>query len=159
MLNGLGSGCGITHCAQSQAMKINRSSSITSPPTRRSERGGGAKSGSFSKTLSGAGETPAYGGVGGGVPVGPVDALLALQEVDSDDPGGRNQGRRRGEELLDSLDELRLGLLTGSLPLAMIERLASLAAAKRGQVDDPRLVEILNEIEVRAAVELAKLGR
>ena len=41
----------------------------------------------------------------------------------------------------------------------MVERLASVAAAKRGQVDDPRLVEILNEIEVRAAVELAKLGR
>ena len=32
-------------------------------------------------------------------------------------------------------------------------------AAKRGQVDDPALAEILDEIEVRAAVELAKLGR
>ena len=34
-----------------------------------------------------------------------------------------------------------------------------MVAAKRGQVDDPGLVRVLDEIEVRAAVELAKLGR
>ena len=94
----------------------------------------------------------------GGPALAPVDALLALQEV-SEDPGGRSRGRRRGEELLDSLDDLRLGLLSGRMSLGALERLSTMVAVKRDQVDDPGLVQILDEIEVRAAVELAKLGR
>jgi hypothetical protein len=61
--------------------------------------------------------------------------------------------------LLDRLDELRLGLLGGRLSMAALERLTLLVAENRGKVDDPRLTQILDEIEVRAAVELAKLGR
>ena len=128
---------------------------------RASGRSGGrgtATWGAFGQARSGGGEAPPASTVSGGAALGPVDALLALQEV-SEDPGGRNRGRRRGEELLDSLDELRYGLLAGSLSLGAIERLTAMVAAKRGQVDDPRLVRILDEIEVRAAVELAKLGR
>ena len=139
-------------------MKIDRHSTIGSPPTRRSGRGGSAKSGSFSKALAGDAETPPASTVSGSAGLGPVDALLALQEV-SDDPGGRSRGRRRGEMLLNELDELRIGILTGSLPLVAIERLAAVAKANRGQVDDSRLARVLDEIEVRAAVELAKLDR
>jgi hypothetical protein len=29
---------------------------------------------------------------------------------------------------------------------------------QRAQIDDPQLIEVLDEIELRAAVELAKLG-
>jgi hypothetical protein len=43
--------------------------------------------------------------------------------------------------------------------LPQAKQLKSLAAGARGSVDDPVLAEILNEIEIRAAVELAKLGR
>lgn len=139
-------------------MKIDRLSTIGTSPSRRNERSGSTKSNAFARALSSDGEAPPASTVSGGAALGPVDALLALQEV-SEDPGGRNRGRRRGEELLDSLDDLRLGLLAGSLPLAAIERLAAMVSAKRGQVDDPRLTEILDEIEIRAAVELAKLGR
>jgi hypothetical protein len=47
----------------------------------------------------------------------------------------------------------------GSLTEPQIEQLKSLAAGGRGSVNDPILADILNEIEIRAAVELAKLGR
>ena len=50
-------------------------------------------------------------------------------------------------------------LLTGSLPRATLERLGARIEAKRHRVDDPGLIQILDEIELRAAVELAKLGR
>jgi hypothetical protein len=139
-------------------MKIDRVSTIGTPSARRSERGRATKSGDFAKALAADDETPAASSVSGGAALGPVDALLALQEV-SEDPGDRGQGRRRGEALLDHLDELHLGLLTGSLPRATVERLAAMVEAKRAQVDDPRLTQVLDEIEVRAAVELAKLGR
>lgn len=139
-------------------MKIDRLSSVGTPAARRNERSGSTKSGAFAKSLLVGGEVPAASAVSGGASLAPVDALLALQEV-SEDPGGRGRGRRRGEELLDSLDDLRLGLLSGRMSLGALERLSTMVAAKRGQVDDPGLVQILDEIEIRAAVELAKLGR
>ncbi len=139
-------------------MKIDRLSTIGTPATRRSERNGSAKSGAFAESLSAGGETPPASAVGGGGAIAPVEALLALQEI-SDDSGGRNRGRQRGEELLDSLDDLHLGLLSGRMSLRALERLSVTVAAKRGQVEDIRLAQILDEIEVRAAVELAKLGR
>jgi len=37
--------------------------------------------------------------------------------------------------------------------------LLSAVKAQRDQTDDPRLEQILDEIELRAAVELAKLGQ
>jgi len=88
--------------------------------------------------------------------LGPVDALLSLQEV-AGESNRRAAGRQRGEDLLDRLDELRLALLDGRLPRATIERLAAMVDAERIKTDDPKLAEVLDEIELRAAVELAKL--
>ena len=139
-------------------MKIDRLSTIGTSAARRNERNGSTKSGAFAKTLGVGAEAPPVSAVSGGAALAPVDALLALQEV-SDDPGGRNRGRRHGEALLNHLDDLHLGLLSGRMSLDAMERLSAMVAAKRGQVDDPRLTQILDEIEVRAAVELAKLGR
>ncbi len=139
-------------------MKIDRLSSFGRPAAKRSERNGSVKSGGFAKALAVDGEAPPVSAVGGGASLAPIDALLALQEV-SDDPGGRNRGRRHGEEMLDHLDGLHLGLLSGRMSIGALERLSIMVTAKRGQVDDPRLAQILDEIEIRAAVELAKLGR
>lgn len=138
-------------------MKIDRVSPIGTKPSRRSERSGSSKSSSFSKAL-GSSPAPVPSSVSGGGALGQVDALLALQEV----PGESNKRGRawqRGEDLLDRLDELRLAMLDGRLPQATIERLAAVASAQRAKTDDPRLVAVLDEIELRAAVELAKLER
>ena len=86
-----------------------------------------------------------------------VEGLLSLQEV-ADGIGGRRRAIKRGETLLDALDDLRHALLVGSLPRPRIETLARLAAETASVTDDPRLAEVLAEIELRAAVELAKLG-
>ncbi len=93
--------------------------------------------------------------------VEPVDALLAIQEVD---PGQakddrRWHARRRGERLLDQLDEIRLGLLSGGVAAGRLDEIAALVAEKRGSGDDPALDQVLDEIELRVKVELAKLGR
>lgn len=90
---------------------------------------------------------------------GPValDALLSLQEMPTD-LGDRASARRRGEDLLDALEELRLGLLRGGVSRETLSRLMQLASEQAAQSDDPRLSEVLQEIELRAAVELAKLG-
>lgn len=86
-----------------------------------------------------------------------VEGLLSLQEID-DGPGGRRRAFRRGQSLLDALDEIRHALLAGVLPRERIAALARLSAETAAVSDDPRLQEIIAEIELRAAVELAKLG-
>ena len=64
----------------------------------------------------------------------------------------------RAEDMLDHLDDIRLGLLMGAIPISKLTSLVQVVKDQRDQVDDPRLASVLDEIEVRAAVELAKLG-
>lgn len=86
-----------------------------------------------------------------------VDALLALQ---GEDPLGERRRRqaRRGHDLLDRLDRLKAALLGGLVPAEELTCLAAGLAAGPGPSGDPRLDEVLGHIELRAAVELAKLG-
>lgn len=135
-------------------MKIDSSGSArSSTSVRRGERPSGARSGEFARHLD---SPAAAAGVSGGSPVSTVNVILSLQEVD-DPLTGRAQARRRGEELLDRLDELRDGLLAGRLSHASIAALAESVRARRIGSADPKLQEVLDEIELRAAVELAKL--
>ena len=61
--------------------------------------------------------------------------------------------------LLDGLDRLKAALLTGRVLPSELERLRTTLALRRETTDDPRLDEVLGHIELRAAVELAKLKR
>ncbi len=87
--------------------------------------------------------------------------LLAMQEtaVEPGPIGGRAEALRRGEDLLDRLDGLRLALAAGAVAPDRLDDLVVSLEAERTASDDPRLDILLAEIEVRAAVELAKLGR
>lgn len=81
-----------------------------------------------------------------------VDSLLALQEI-----GGEQQdGLKRGRDTLDLLDEIRDGLLQGSIPVGKLRELTRIIDGQRDQVADPGLAEVLDEIDLRAQVELAK---
>ena len=137
-------------------MRIDRVSVSGQPKPRRGERSGTVKPGGFADALSGAAPTPSS--VSEAAPLAPVNSLFSIQEV-GDAASGRSRGLSRGHDLLDRLEALRHALVLGSLSAAQIEQLKALAAEGRGSVDAPRLAEILNEIETRAAVELAKLGR
>jgi hypothetical protein len=85
-----------------------------------------------------------------------ADALLAMQGAP--DPTERRRRQvRRANDMLDRLDRLQLALLEGRLPggQALMLRLSLL---NRPEADeDPQLMALVREIEVRAAVELAKL--
>jgi hypothetical protein len=100
----------------------------------------------------------------GTAPVDALQGLLAAQEAGAPDDatGGRQRrGRliRRGEDMLDRLEELRLGLLLGAIPKDRLMDLARTVRAKREQGPDRQLDALLDEIELRAEVELAKLSR
>ena len=88
-----------------------------------------------------------------------VDGLLAVQETNPDGRGRGKQGAERGEDLLSRLERIRDGLLLGAIPESELRDLAtSIKATRERKFTDPRLGEILDEIELRARVELAKLG-
>jgi hypothetical protein len=72
------------------------------------------------------------------------------------DEAGERRALARGRNLLDELDQIRLGLLDGGVPEAALRRLAGLLGGDRSAAADARLDAVLDEIELRAAVELAK---
>lgn len=85
-----------------------------------------------------------------------VDGLFVLQEI-SEELTDRRRAAARGNALLDRLEDLRVALLTGTLPRARLEALRQMAKERGPLVNDPKLAEILSDIELRVAVELAKL--
>jgi hypothetical protein len=84
-----------------------------------------------------------------------VDGVLALQ-ADGFEPGRRARQVRRGEQALDRLAELAAGLLAGRADAQLRNDLASLQA-QSAPTGEPGLDAVLQEIDIRVAVELAKL--
>ena len=137
-------------------MKIENPSLSRAGGVRRSGGSSGtSRGGDFAKALSD--QAPA-GAASHAAPLNSVNAMLALQEV-PDSVTGRARARRRGEQLLDKLEAIRVGLLTGAIPRNQLEQLSEMVSTGREGVDDPRLAEVLDDIELRVAVELAKLER
>jgi hypothetical protein len=73
-------------------------------------------------------------------------------------PAGRRRAVKYGRRALDALDELKLGLLSGSLDQTTLLRLKSAATDLKDGSGDPQLDQVLAEIDLRVAVELAKAG-
>lgn len=99
-----------------------------------------------------AGATAALGSVGG---VAGLSALMALQGVD-DPTERRRRAVRRGGGLLDRLDELKLAMLAGEAGEGALQRLSCTLREDRPGDDDQDLTSLLDQIDLRAAVELAK---
>ncbi|MBL8832188.1 MAG: flagellar assembly protein FliX [Rhodospirillales bacterium] len=124
--------------------------------TRSTGRAVGAKGSDFAKLLDDAGK--GTDAVGAAAPAHAVGAILGAQEVeDSTQSPGNGRARQRASDMLDKLDALRAGLLAGTMSRGALMDLAQMVRARPEAGTDPRLREILGEIELRAAVELAKL--
>ena len=119
---------------------------------------GGASGASFADSLGGAGEAAPASGTGATAGIGGIDQLLGLQQVD-DALAQKRQTKARGGEILDRLDELRLQILDGRLSKDRLLQLAQLVSARRVGVADPQLLDVLDEIDLRAQVEIAKFTR
>lgn len=134
-------------------MKVNGPHEIKSNAISRRKKATGGGQG-FSVETSTASEAEATQSVAKAAPVASLDSLLALQEVEDRDA----RPFKRGEETLDLLDDIRHGLLMGGIPVSKLKALTRLIENERGQVSDPALAAILDEIDLRAQVELAKYG-
>ncbi len=89
-----------------------------------------------------------------------VDGIIAVQATgDAAEKKQRHFARRYGDDLLDRLELIRSDLLAGTIPKERLANLAQAMRAQRRRIEDPKLNEILEEIELRAEVEIAKLTR
>lgn len=98
--------------------------------------------------------------IAGAAPVAPMaglDAILALQNV-GDFREGRRRAVKRGKALLDMLEDIKADLLIGQISPGQLENLVGELDGLREKVD-PGLDAIIDDIELRVLVELAKLGR
>ncbi len=135
-------------------MKIEGPGSLRPGQVRKTTRTGGGSD--FLKHIQDGGDDASARVSGAQTPMA-VNPLIALQEVE-DATVGRRKARERADDILDRLDELRLGILSGSYPRDRLEQLVRILQARRATVDDPRLEAILDEIDLRAQVEIAKLS-
>jgi hypothetical protein len=111
-------------------------------------------SGSFSLPQDEPTSAPAAGG--GVRTVAGIDALMALQGVEAADER-RRRAVKRGHTALDLLDEMKISLLGGRLDPGMLLRLKSATAELKDGSGDPRIDQVLAEIDLRVEVELAKV--
>lgn len=86
-----------------------------------------------------------------------VGAMLALQGV-GDMSESRRRAVKRGASLLDLLEAMKADLLIGGVSPARLDAMSQQLAAVRERVE-PDLDAVIDEIELRVLVELAKTGR
>jgi Class II flagellar assembly regulator len=86
-----------------------------------------------------------------------LDSLIALQGVD-DFKERKKRAVRKGRNALDVLDQLKLGLIDGSIDQGTLARLKVASEGLNEGSGDAGLDAIMGEIDLRVAVELAKAG-
>lgn len=137
------------------------SSQRTAPAKGPAKKSGTGSSGAvFAPTFS-AGGTQSAGAAGGVSSLTSIDSLLAVQGADTPDDAltGRRRAIENASETLDVLDDIKLGLLAGEVPISKLTELLSHVANERSEIQDPALTHVLDHIDLRAQVELAKYGK
>ncbi|MEO5806891.1 flagellar assembly protein FliX [Devosia sp.] len=86
-----------------------------------------------------------------------IASLLSVQLVD-DALHSRKKAVKRGKSLLDTLDQIKADLLLGRVGEGRLDGLMTMVNEAREQ-SDPELDALIDDIELRVRVELAKFGR
>ncbi|MDD3020999.1 MAG: flagellar assembly protein FliX [Alphaproteobacteria bacterium] len=125
--------------------------------TNKTSKSGASGSKAFSGLLSAdEAEAPAHTAAAGAI--AGIDALLMAQE--SEDPTERESRKRmkeRADDLLGELDKIKIGMLTGTLSVGNMIDIADVVASHRERLKDPMLSSLLDEIDLRAQIEIAKM--
>ena len=86
------------------------------------------------------------------------DAIFAAQMVNGEEEREkRRQMLRRGDTLLEKLEEIRDGLLLGYISKDKLIEISRYVRETKINTADEKLAELIGEIELRVEVELAKL--
>jgi len=143
-------------------MKIPEIKSTNTQAAKKAKKSESPASTTFSDHLAPAGEASSENNpVDDVAPVSAVGSILSLQEVGDESHSGQNEQMliRWGENILDQLDQVRHDLLMGAIPVDRLTTLAQSLRERKSNVADPKLLALMEEIELRAEVEIAKYSR
>lgn len=136
-------------------------------PDKSSETGKSKKSDGVSKSGDGTFQSMVSGGADSAKgttqssvssSIASVDALLMAQSTE--DPAQKKAQKRmraRADNLLEKLNDLKVAILTGNVSVGHMVSIADVAAIHREKITDPELSALLDEIDLRAQIELAKI--
>jgi len=121
--------------------------------------GGSSKSGSTAFSgLLGADESEAPAHAAAASSIAGIDSLLLAQEAeDPTERAARKRMHKRADDLLQELDKIKVGMLTGTLSVGNLIDIADVVASHRERLKDPMLTSLLDEIDLRAQIEIAKM--
>jgi|TARA_R110002126_G_scaffold13118_1_gene56086 hypothetical protein len=87
-----------------------------------------------------------------------VDTLLAVQGAeDPAQKASKGRMRQRAMGLIDELEKIRNALTLGNITVGHLLNIADVVASHRERIDDPQMTSILDEIDLRAQIEIAKM--
>jgi hypothetical protein len=142
-------------------MKISKAS--TSKQTSSVKKNKSSKSGEFAEQIRGVAATDNIdsGQASEGVTsIGTMESILAAQEIPNTlDGHSKDALVHYGDQLLSQLDEIKLAILNGAIPKNKLTNLAQILRQNRQVCDDPHLNSIIDEVELRVEVEVAKFTR
>lgn len=134
---------------------VNKSSDLNQSKASRRVGDGPSFSSYLSETIN---KTPAQVGSSAGIAV--TDAIFAAQMVNGEEEREiRKKLVKRGNQLLEKLEDIREGLLLGYISTDKLIDISRMVKEKQVETADPRLQELIAEIELRVEVELAKLTK
>ena len=84
-----------------------------------------------------------------------INPLFFLQDI-SLQGQGKKRSIKNARDILSSLEQLKLDILNGNVNIDRLTSIEEILRKNREDVYDEGLSRLLNEIEVRAAVEIAK---
>lgn len=140
-------------------MKISQTGSSTPVGrSRKAEKSGQTDAGGAFRQHIDEGASSAPAASMGTAPLAALSSLLAIQEV-PDPTVGKRRAVQHGDTLLDELKDLQVGLVQGWVSEDKLRSLSQMLDQPRPAIDDPELNQVIDDIELRAAVELAKIDR
>ncbi len=117
-----------------------------------------AQTGSFGQMLGTSGASGPSGTAAASATAS-VGGVFMLQTETDAERKRRKMAVARGQDALGLLDTVARALLSGDVTTDHLARLKTLAGNQLEMVADPKLAAILDEIEIRLAVETAKLEK
>ncbi len=150
-------------------MKIKGSSS-SSASLSKSSAGGKKSSGvGFAKSLRAVGSassTTASASTSASSPILSINSILATQmvgAVNNEDKKEEGTNKQKlvshAKDILDDLDEIHKGIVLGLIPKAKLLDITKRLQNRKTSVKDSNLMGLIEEVELRASVELAKYNR
>ncbi len=136
-------------------MKVKGPGRVTTGRIERTKGKKTADKAAFEKALD-IDESQPSNAMSGTAPITSVNSLLSLQEMPTATEA-RSKGIKQAEGLIEHLEAIRHGLLLGQISKKRLQDIVKALEIQREKNLDPELVQIINDIELRAKIELAKL--